>query len=206
MYHIPHFKAQNEAQVLEFMQTHPFIVLSGAFQNGTPVATHIPVLVEHRNDRLFLQGHVMRKQNHHLAFEENPQVLAIFNGAHAYISAKLYPSANVASTWNYMTVHASGKIVFKEAEWLRFFLDRLTNHFEGNDNSAAAMKNMSTDYVEQNLKAIIGFEIEVTSVEHTFKISQNKNLETRAKIVASLDNSHSLEDKAMALAMKKYIS
>ena len=78
MYNIPYFKASNHEEVLQFMQAHPFIILCGASADGTPVATHVPVLFEEREDRLFLLAHVMKKQGHTEAFFENNQVLAIF--------------------------------------------------------------------------------------------------------------------------------
>lgn len=36
--------------------------------------------------------------------------LVIFTGPHCYVSASWYVTKNVASTWNYMDVHAKGKI------------------------------------------------------------------------------------------------
>ncbi|MFX9604659.1 FMN-binding negative transcriptional regulator, partial [Acinetobacter baumannii] len=67
MYNLPHFKAQNEQDVLSFMKAHPFITLCGVDENSKPVATHIPVLIEERNNKLVLVGHVMQKQKHTLA-------------------------------------------------------------------------------------------------------------------------------------------
>jgi transcriptional regulator len=95
MYDIPYFKADNYKEVREFMQTHPFITLCGCDTDNNPVATHIPVFIEQRDERIFLQAHVMRKQKHTVAFEQNPNVLAIFSGAHTYVSASWYEQAKL---------------------------------------------------------------------------------------------------------------
>ncbi len=68
------------------MHAHPFIILCGADANGKPVATHIPVLIETRGEKLFLLAHVMRKQEHTLSFQQNQKVLAIFHGPHTYVA------------------------------------------------------------------------------------------------------------------------
>ncbi|MDP4131874.1 MAG: FMN-binding negative transcriptional regulator, partial [Bacteroidota bacterium] len=113
MYNIPYFKAEHPHEVIQFVKDHPFAVLCGADEKAIPVATHLPLLLEEREDnKLFLKGHSMRKQDHTNAFCQNPEVLAIFSDAHAYVSASWYQNKAVASTWNYQAVHVSGRLRF----------------------------------------------------------------------------------------------
>lgn len=205
MYNLPEFKASDRAEVIAFMKAHPFVVLCGADAAGKPVATHVPVLVKERNDQLFLLAHIMRKQDHTNAFTQNQQVLAIFHGAHTYISAQLYEPQNVASTWNYSAVHASGIIRFLEEEALYNLLDELTNHFEQNPHSPAAVGKMDEQYVKGLMKAIVAFEIEVTDLPHVFKLSQNKDKNTQQKIVQHLQAGNQ-DDKATAEAMQQHFN
>ena len=186
MYNLPYFKASNQEEVFAFMQAHPFITLCCIDANGHPVATHIPVLFEERDGKLYLQAHIMRKQPHALALAQNPNVLAIFSGDHAYISASWYTKQNVASTWNYRAVHVKGKVNFLNDEGLYDLLVKLTNHFEGNADSPAAVKNMSEQYVKENIKAIVGFEIEVTAIDHVFKLSHNRDEASKKEIIKQL--------------------
>ncbi len=188
MYNLPHFKANNQEEVYAFMQAHPFITMCCVDANGHPVATHIPVLFEQREGKLYLQAHIMRKQAHALAIEQNPNVLAIFSGDHAYISASWYTKQNVASTWNYRAVHVKGIVHFFNNEGLLDLLVKLTNHFEGNAESPSAVKNMSADYVRENMRAIVGFEIEVTTIDHVFKLSQNRDESSKKEIIKQLGN------------------
>jgi transcriptional regulator len=203
MYNLSHFKAKDEGEVLEFMHAHPFITLCGSFANGKPVATHVPVLFVERDDKLFLQAHMMRKQEHHLAFVENDQVLAIFQGAHTYVSASWYAQKNVASTWNYRAVHVNGRIAFKDEAWLFQLLTDLTSHFENNPHSPASVSKMDPAYVEQMMKAIIGFEVEVINIQHVFKTSQNKDEANYKSIVEHLERTENAGAKEMAEIMKK---
>jgi transcriptional regulator len=125
MYNIPYFKADNYKQVFAFMHAHPFIILCGCDVDNSPVATHIPVLIEERDEKIFLKAHVMRKQKHAVAFEHNQNVLAIFSGAHTYVSASWYHKKEVASTWNYQAVHAKGTLHWKDENFLHELLTSL---------------------------------------------------------------------------------
>ncbi len=201
MYNFSYFKAEDYEEVVAFMKAHPFITLCGTGKDGFPVATHIPVLLEEKNGKLYLLAHVTRKQDHTLAFEQNAQVLAIFSGNHAYISASWYETKNTVSTWNYQAVHAKGILKFLDEQALHQLLVKLTDTFEGNPHSPAAVQNQDEEYIARNMKAIIAFEIELTDIQHVFKLSQNKNEKTYDNIVAHLSNSNHTEDTSLAAIM-----
>jgi len=188
MYNIPHFKASDNKEVIDFMHAYPFIVLCGCDAEGKPVATHVPCLIEERDDKIFLLAHVMRKQQHTKAFAQNPDVLAIFHGAHTYVSASWYENKQIASTWNYQAVHAKGSLRFSDEEALRNLLTRLTERFEYNPHSPALVQKMDGSYVTNMMKAIIAFEIEVTEIEHVFKLSQNRDEKSYENIIEHLSN------------------
>src|SRR6476646_3280262 len=175
MYNLPHYKAKDEAEVIAFMKEHPFITLIGTSADLRPVATQVPVLINEKDGRILLRGHIMRNNDHHLAFEKNKAVLALFTSPHTYVSASWYTNKQQGSTWNYMTVQAAGTLRFLSLEELVQLLADLTSHFEGNDASPASFENIPQDYIDRMTKAIVAFEIEVTSLEHVFKLSQNRD-------------------------------
>jgi transcriptional regulator len=186
MYNVPHFKAANQKDIHAFMRAHPFITLCGVTQDGLPVATQVPVLLEERDGKFFILAHVMRKQQHTTAFEHNPNVLAIFTGAHTYVSASWYQNQATAGTWNYQAVHARGTLRFLDDAGLHNLLTRLTEMFENNPHSPALVQKMGEGYVTGMMKAIVAFEIEVTNIEHVFKLSQNKDEKTYDSVVGHL--------------------
>ncbi len=202
MYNIPHFKASDNKEVIAFMHANPFITLCGVDANNNPVATHVPTLIEERDDKIFLLAHVMRKQQHTKAFAENPNVLAIFQGAHSYISASWYENKQVASTWNYQAVHAKGILRFSDEDSLRNLLTKLTERFENDPHSPALVQNMDDSYITDMMKAIIAFEIEVTGIEHVFKLSQNRDEKSYENIIEHLSEQHA-DAQAIAATMKE---
>jgi transcriptional regulator len=197
MYNIPYFKADNYKEVIGFILMHPFITLCGCDTDSNPVATHIPVLIEERDEKIFLQAHVMRRQKHTLAFEQNPNVLAIFTGAHTYVSASWYEQEATASTWNYQAVHAKGVLHWKDESFLHALLTKLTEKFEKNPQSPSLVSKLDKDYVSNMMKAIVAFEIEITSIEHVFKLSQNRNEKSYENIIQHLQQG---DDDAKAIA------
>ncbi len=201
MYNINYFKASDEKEVMDFMHAHPFIILCGIDKNNKPVASHIPVLFEQRDDKLFLLAHVMRKQDHTNAFSHNQNVLAIFHGPHTYVSASWYENKQSASTWNYQAVHASGVLKFLGEEKLLEVLTKLTETFENNPHSPSLVEKMDKSYVEKMMQAIIAFEIEVVSVQHVFKLSQNRDEKSYENIVHHLSEQDA-DAKAVAEQMK----
>ncbi len=201
MYNIPYFKAKDNEDVIAFMKAHPFIVLCGVGIDGKPVATHLPVLIETKDERLYLKAHIMRKQNHTMAFEANTNVLAIFHGENSYISAQLYNQQNTASTWNYSAVHASGTIRFLDDKGLYDLLVNLTSHFEGSPHSPASVKAMDETYVREHMKAIVAFEMEITHLQHVFKLSQNKTVEEKERIIQHLSDGD-MEQQKLSQQMK----
>jgi transcriptional regulator len=202
MYNVPYFKAKDNSHVFAFMQAHPFITLCGVNAFNKPVATHIPIIIVQEENMLRLYGHVMKKQDHTVAFENNAHVLAIFTGANTYISATHYTPQNTASTWNYGAVHANGILNFVDEDKLLWILETLTNQFEQHTNSPASFKQLPKAYVAEHIKAIKGFCIEITQVEHVFKYSQNKDEATRDKITEALTKG-TMQEKKLADDMKK---
>lgn len=185
MYNIPNFKEGDHQVIIDFIKSHPFAMLIGSI-NDIPAVTQVPLLIEEREEKLILVGHIMKGTDHYKAFSENPNVLCVFTGAHSFVSASWYTDPKVASTWNYMSVHARGKISFLDEAALLKVLEQTTAHFENNDASPASYKNLSPEYVQHHAKAIVAFEVEVTSVEHTFKLSQNRNKESYDNIIRHL--------------------
>ena len=203
MYNLPYFKEEDQEVVLEFMRKHPFVFLTGVNEENKPVATQVPVFIDEKDGKLFLTGHIMRNNDHHKAFEKNPNVLAVFTSPHVYVSATWYDDPHQASTWNYMSVHAKGIIKFGDKDDLVAILKRLTLHYENNNTaSTTVFHNLTSEYTEPLLKAIVAFEVEVVSIDNVFKLSQNRNEKSFHNIMDKL-NEQGSDGKFIAEEMKK---
>ncbi len=201
MYTNPLFTEKDAEKILEFMHAHSFITLIG-FDGDYPVATQVPVHIYKDEHGIRIVGHVMKKTGHHQAYAKNENVMALFTGAHAYISASVYAKPAVASTWNYSSVQAKGKIRLMETDETREVIRHLTNSFEDAATSPAAFDKMDNHYINDNLRAISGFEINVTAINSVFKLSQNHTKENRAAIIEELTHRDDVDAHIVAKQMK----
>ncbi|KQR71973.1 FMN-binding negative transcriptional regulator [Pedobacter sp. Leaf176] len=201
MYKAPYFTTSNQEEILEFMHQNTFITLVG-FDGKFPVATQVPVKTVVEGGVIRLIGHIMTKTDHCKAFEQNPNVLAIFTGAHAYISASVYEKPQSASTWNYKTVQAKGIMRLLNSEETYKAIKELTDKYEDPDSSPAAFNRMGEAYIQKHLKAITGFEIVVSHIDHVFKLSQNHSTANQKNIVKNLELSGDPLAQQVAKEMK----
>lgn len=202
MYKLSYFTEADQDKVFSLMKDNPFAIITGTGRDY-PVATHIPLQVINVEGDIFFTGHMMRSTDHHKAFIENPNVLVIFNGPHTYVSASWYLNPNSASTWNYMTVHAKGKISFIDEEGTYKVIKELTERFEASSDNPALIEQMPEEYVQRNIKAIVGFRIDVVEIENVFKLSQNYKPEDRARIIEQLKKRGDENSLAIAGEMEK---
>jgi len=202
MYHLPSFQEKNQDEIIAFIKAHPFATLIGVAANHEPVATQIPILLKERDGDYYLQGHFMKQTDHHQAFLQNDHVLVLFSGPHAYVSASWYENKKQASTWNYMTVHARGKMRLLSEDALPTMLEELTTHFEQNPSSPSQYKELPEEYIARLSKAIVAFEIKLLQTDAVFKLSQNRDEQSFDNIVSKL-SAGNWEEKAVAEEMSK---
>ena len=201
MFKLPYFTEENEETVFDFMQKNSFAIIAGITENF-PVATHVPLAIKKDGDKIIFTGHMMKNTDHHKAFTQNENVLVIFNGPHCYVSASWYVKKEVASTWNYIDVHAHGKIKFANEEQTKKIIKNITDKYELPE-SQAAFNKLPEEYVDRLVKAIIGFRIEVSTIENVFKLSQNHDAKTRESIIENLMSRRDADSHAIAMEMGK---
>jgi transcriptional regulator len=184
MYIPEHFRNEDRATALAFMRANPFAILISTTEEG-PFATHVPVVIRETGDRLVVRGHVAKANPHWRYLQSEPRCLMIFQGPHAYISPSSYDAREVVPTWNYVAVHTYGNAsTFSEAEQLLTVLHELIPTFEASYEEQWA--SLSEAYRKRMLSHIVGFEIAVTRIEATFKLSQNRTRKEQQQIIDSL--------------------
>lgn len=203
MYKVSYYTEQDRKTILHFIKQHDFAFVTGIGAEY-PVATQLPLEIIEKGDQLFFSGHLMRKTDHHLAFEKNKEVLVVFHSPHAYIDANWYTEPAGGSTVNYMSVHAKGIISFLDEAGTRAAVEEVTNRHIGK-GTAASFENLSEEYIASMLKAIVGFRIEVTGLQNVFKLSQNRTAIDRANIIDQLEKRNKPGDIFIANKMKEKI-
>ncbi|MEP7228666.1 MAG: FMN-binding negative transcriptional regulator [Ginsengibacter sp.] len=201
MYKLPHFTEEDEDAIFDFMNKNSFAIIAG-YDGNFPVATHVPMDIKKEGGKIFLTGHMMKNTDHHKAFLQNENVLVIFNGPHCYVSASWYPKKEVASTWNYIDVHAKGKIKFTDEDGTKKIIESITDKYEGTE-SDAAFRKLPAEYVDRLVKAIIGFTVEISAIGNVFKLSQNHEFATRKSIVKHLNERVDEDSLMIAKEMEK---
>lgn len=184
MYKFDYYTEKDQQKVIDFMKENSFALITGMGEKY-PVATQIPLAVEINGDKITLRGHLMRKTDHHLGFEKNNNVMVIFTGPHCFVSANWYTDPSIGSTWNYMTVQAKGKISFLDEESTRQAVKMVSDKYVGTQTTSS-FDNLPKEYIDHMVKAIVGFTIEVESMENTFKLSQNRDEASQRNIIEQL--------------------
>jgi transcriptional regulator len=167
------------------------------FDGVKPVATRLPVIWDRPaqpagdQDLGRLLGHVALANDQWQTARPDAQALAIVSGPQAYISPSWYESkarhGRVVPTWNYETVHLTGTVAFhQDTEWLRAFVTRLTTLHESVREHPWAVSDAPPEYIDGQLRAIVGVELTITSMEAKQKLSQNRSELDRAGVVTGL--------------------
>jgi len=215
MYLPRHFTLTDLTQVTAFADAAQSADLV-TFDGTKPVSTLLPVIWDRPEDfdgdqrcgRLL--GHIAIANDQWQTAVPGAQALAIVRGPQAYISPSWYEAkarhGRVVPTWNYEAVHLTGDIAFhRDTEWLRAFVTRLTRLHEGGREHPWAVTDAPPEYIDGQLRAIVGVELTITSIEAKQKLSQNRSLLDREGVVAGLRGEPGPGPAAIADAMARQL-
>ena len=201
MYIPNYYKNENLEEVKNFLIGNSFGILINQ-TNGKLTGTHIPMeLDKDKNGDDVLVGHISKANPQWENFNENEEILAIFNGPHAYVSSSWYEKENVP-TWNYIAVHIYGKIKIIKGEELLDSLKKLVDKYERNSENPVSVEKMSSRTLKQ-INGIIGFSIKINEIQAAYKLSQNRNESDYHNIVDKLENTGDPISNNVAEEMKK---
>ena len=192
MYLPKHFLVEDQTVLAQLISEYPLATIV-ANLDGHFEINHLPLMLS--VDKTKLYGHVARMNPLvKVANSSSASVTAIFNGPNAYVTPSWYPSkqesGKVVPTWNYAAVHAEGSLkLIDDAQWLRSHVSQMTNLHEPTYQSTWKLDDAPEEYVQLMLKAIIGIEIEISSLVGKFKLSQNRPAQDYDAVVEQLEKS-----------------
>jgi transcriptional regulator len=174
MYNPPHFRITDEAQIEAFLKAHSFATL--VTMSDELYATHLPLFYEAG----VFYGHIAKGNKH-----PTGKSMVIMQGVDGYISPNLYPGKSehhkVVPTWNYVTYHAWGDLEFNDTRDFKLMLvSKLTEKSEKDWRVSDA----PPDFIESQLKGIIGLTFKVSRQEFKAKMSQNRNEQDKQGVIA----------------------
>ena len=202
MYIHPLNSWENQPEVQEFIQKNAFATLYSQV-DGKSWATHLPLFLEKKSvGKFILHGHLAKANPQAKQLANLEEVLVVFQGPHAYISSSWYTHENVP-TWNYLAVHAYGKVRLIEGEELMHHLKTLVDQYETARPNRLQVETMTPSYLEGQIRALVGFELEISEVHASAKLSQNRADENYERIVQHLEQSPLASDLEVAEEMRK---
>jgi transcriptional regulator len=199
------FAETDLATLHDFIEQYSFGLLVNEVA-GLPFATHLPFLLERKTGvQGTLVGHVARA-NPQWKMAQGQTALAIFSGPHAYVSPSWYEAQNVVPTWNYMAVHAYGKIeVIEAADRLWDIVGTLVTAFEQSQPRPWPLGDRDS-FSERMLAQIVGFRMEIERIEGKWKLNQNHPAERREKVIRALHSRGGENAEAVAERMQAQLS
>lgn len=199
MYTPKHFQFEDLQETIAFIRQYSFGTLV-TVESALPLATHIPFTVQQRGDKLFLTSHIAVANQQSINLSKGT-ALAIFTEPHAYISPSHYEKEQNVPTWNYIAVHAYGKIKIIDNDDMKLLMleDMIRSYDTGYLNQWA---NLSADYKLKMIKGIVAFEMEVTDLQGKKKLSQNRSETEKHNIINALSNSTDNNARDIARYMK----
>ncbi|WP_395155105.1 FMN-binding negative transcriptional regulator [Ilumatobacter sp.] len=215
MYNPPANRVDDDAMIHELIERARFAHII-SHTDDTFASSGLPLLLD-RSPAEFgaLRGHFARANDQWKALD-GASVLALFPLTDGYVTPSRYPSKaehdRVVPTWNYEVVHAHGIVrIHDDPAWVRQLVSDLTDHHEAarHDLDVAlrwAVTDAPPDFIDKQLRAIVGIEIEITRLDGKRKLSQNRSDADRLEVIAGHATSPAERDRALAVAMRETLN
>lgn len=191
MYAPPHFREDRVEVLHAALRAAPFANLVTNGREGLE-ATPLPLMLDpSAGPQGCLIGHIARANPQWRTADVEQEALAIFSGPDIYISPSYYETkrltGKVVPTWNYVAVHARGRIsFFHDPDRLLALVRRLTERHESARAAPWAVSDAPEDFIRSQLRAIVGVQLDITALTGKWKMSQNRSDADRAGVVDGL--------------------
>ncbi|MEN8383380.1 FMN-binding negative transcriptional regulator [Acinetobacter radioresistens] len=183
------FQEVRTEEIMNLIKNYPLACIVANTKDGL-IATHVPLIMKTDNT---LIGHIAVNNDMRILISDDQEVLCIFKGEDAYISANYYPSKfedhKKVPTWNYQVVHIYGNITyFIDNKSKLSAVGMLTKISEekANGNSGWKMSDAPKEYLMDQLKELIVFEINISRIQAQSKLSQNREKRDFDSVIKNL--------------------
>ena len=207
--YLPAHFAETRTDVLHgLIREHPLGTLVVLGREGL-IANHLPFELDPEPAPFgTLRAHVSRANGVWRELPSAAEALVVFQGAQAYVTPAWYATkkehGKVVPTWNYAVVHAHGAMrAVDDPEWLRGLVTRLTERFETPRAEPWRVTDAPADYVDKQLRGIVGLEMPIARLIGKWKMSQNRSREDRAGVVQGLRALEGEEERRVADAVEE---
>ncbi len=194
MYQVSAFVEERLAVQQELIRRYPLGLLVCTDADGQLCANSVPFLLATepgRQEQTVLQAHLAKGNPQWQVLQQAQECLVVFQGPQAYVSPNWYPSkrahGKVVPTWNYVTVHARGTPkVITDSEWIHQQITALTQQQEQMQADPWQVSDAPATFTKAMVKALVGVEITVSTMQGKWKLSQNRSSEDAAGVAAGM--------------------
>ncbi len=164
---------RDTAAIHDLIRRYSFATVISSGTQGL-VISHLPLLLDAMGGpQGKLIGHLARANSHSKLLADAP-VTCIFHGPHGYLSPAWYVDQLSVPTWNYAVAHVQGQSrLIEDTAHIEEILAATVDKHEAAAGTGWRY-DLPTEFRERLVKTIVGFEIEITSLEGKFKLSQNR--------------------------------
>ena len=188
MYTPAHFAEADVGRLHAAIEAYSFATLV-CEHDGDLTASHLPLLLKREQGTAgqfgTLVGH-MAKANTQWEQAAGKEVLAIFAGPHAYISPTWYEDEKVVPTWNYVAVHAFGRLELVKDSQEKLDILRQTVHVYERNMPVPWTVPEPSEFLARLVDQIVAFQIPLGRLEGKWKLNQNHPLARRQRVIAAL--------------------
>jgi len=212
MYQPSAFREERLETLHALIRAHPLATLITAGSDGI-IANFVPfILVDagavDTGHKGTLRAHIAKANDQVEALRAGSETLVVFHGPEAYITPSWYASkkehGRVVPTWNYAVVQVRGTPrVIDDADWVRTQIIALTSTQEGRRPEPWSVSDAPESFIDGQIKAIIGVEIPILTIEGKWKVSQNRSAADRQGVYEGLKAEGINEEMARLVAEKK---
>lgn len=202
------FAETDPTRIYDFVDAHSFGALIVPGADGALEIAHLPFVLDRTAGMHgVLRAHVARANPIWKNAAEGRPATVIFAGPHGYVSPRWYekPREQVP-TWNYMAVHAIGRL---EAPMERADLATLVDDLSAfHERDAIApeqpwrMADLEATFRDELLDSIVGVRVVLERFEAKLKLSQNRSAEDHTRVANALEARGAPDDLAMARWMR----
>jgi transcriptional regulator len=204
MYQPSAFREERVETLHELIRGHPLATLITAGAGGL-IANLVPFILVDKGDKGTLRAHIAKANDQVGALKAGAETLVVFQGPEAYITPAWYPSkeehGRVVPTWNYVLVQVRGTPhVIDDPGWLRSQIGALTAAQEDGRAHPWNVSDAPEGFIDGQIRAIIGIEIPIVTIEGKWKVSQNRSAADRQGVVQGLQDEAGNEEMARLVA------
>jgi transcriptional regulator len=194
--YIPDRHAERDRTLLaDFLDEYSFAMVLSV-QGGLRV-TNVPTL--HHPDASGwgrLWWHLAKNNPQNQALDGESECTVVFHGPHAYISPNWYQSKNAVPTWNFATVHATGKPRRLDDDATAAGLKRLVDKNEARygGGSQWSYSQLPESYLRGMRQGIVAYEMTIETVEAKFKLGHERSAADQQGVIDGLTKQRPTRD------------